>query len=124
MYVSAMVLMGGPNLIALPICFLIFISLSLLYERKNRFFIGDMKYNLIMYICTVILFASCGVATFLKIGSLATAFIALGGILFVISDNILFAFKYSKQPKNRENVELHVAYYLAQFLIALSIAFC
>ena len=82
-----------------------------------------MKNSLKLYIGIVILFAAMGIATFLKHGTLATACIALGGILFTVSDNILFAFKFSSRPRYRQNVALHIAYYLAQFALAFSILF-
>ena len=96
-------------------------ALCLVYESKKKFFIGDMRISLILYISTVIFFASVGVGTFLRLGTLGSALLAIGGILFAVSDNILFAFKFSEKPKYIQNIILHVAYYLAQLAIAWSI---
>ena len=123
LYILSMIFIGGPNIIALPIAFAVICVISLLYENKKKFFVGEMKNSLKLYIGIVIFFAAMGVSTFLKLGTLATACIALGGILFTVSDNILFAFKFSSRPRYRQNVALHIAYYLAQFALAFSILF-
>ena len=122
-YVASIIFIGGPNIITLPIAFAVACVISLLYENKKKFFVGEMKNSLKLYIGIVIFFAAMGIATFLKHGTLATACIALGGILFTVSDNILFAFKFSSRPRYRQNVALHIAYYLAQFALAFSILF-
>lgn len=121
-YIASMLLMGGPNWIALAIVFAVLVLLSILYESRRKYLSVEIKNSLKLYISIVILFASVGIATFLKQGAIGTALLALGGILFVVSDNILFAFKCGARPRYLQNVVLHVAYYLAQFLIAWSIA--
>lgn len=82
----------------------------------------EIKNSLKLYIGIVILVTAVGVGCLLVRGTLGTALFALGGALFTVSDNILFAFKFGNRPRYRQNVALHVAYYLAQFVIAWSIA--
>ena len=123
LYILSMIFMGGPNIVALVVVFALICGLSLFYENKKKFFVGEMKNSLKLYISIVIFFAAMGISTFLKFGTLATGCIALGGILFAVSDNILFAFKFSSRPRYRQNVALHIAYYLAQFMLAFSILF-
>lgn len=122
-YMGAMIfLLGGPNWIAVAVAFAVLVAISIFYEGKRKFFVGELKDSLKLYIGIVIFFASIGTATFLKAGTLGTALLAIGGILFTISDNVLFAFKLGKNSKYAQNIILHIAYYLAQFSIAWSIA--
>ena len=122
-YMATMIfLLGGPNWIAVAIAFATIILLSFLFEKKKNFYSCEYGTSLKIYISIVILFASIGVATFLKNGTLATSFLGLGGILFAISDNILFAYKLGKDSNFKQNIYLHATYYLAQILIAWCIA--
>lgn len=121
-YILSMLLMDGPNLIAAVIAFVALVLLSFAYNKRDKFFVVDVKDSLILYICIVVLFSAVGIATFLKQGTLGSALLALGGIMFVISDNLLFAYKYGVNSKFMQNIVLHVAYYLAQFFIAWSIS--
>ena len=121
LYILAMFLLGEPNVIALVISFLAIIVLCVLYERRRKFLVGKMKNSLMLYISIVIFFSAIGIATFIRRGTMGSALFALGGALFTISDNILFAFKFGARPRYYQNVALHIAYYLAQFMIAWSI---
>ena len=80
-----------------------------------------MKYSLMLYICVVIFMAATAIGVFFKQLTVGAGLFALGGILFAASDNILFAYKLSENPKFKQNIALHVAYYLAQIAIAFSI---
>lgn len=122
LYIASMIFMGGPNWIAVPIAFVAIIAISFYYGHKKKSFVGDIRNSLRLYIAIVIFFASVGISMFLKYGTFATLCLAIGGILFTVSDNILFAFKFSNRPRYKQNVALHIAYYLAQFMIAWSIA--
>ena len=121
-YMTAMIISGSINWIALVIAYAIILTLNFLYESKNRFYIGEMKVSLRIYMCVVVLFAAFGVAFFVGQPSLGRFFIALGGLLFAVSDNVLFAYKLHDNTRFDRNIALHVAYYLAQMLIACSIA--
>ena len=122
-YMGAMIfLLGGPSWIALAVAFVLMMAISFYYETKKKFFANELGGSLKLYISIVIFFASVGIGLFLKHGTAWAALLALGGILFTVSDNILFAFKLGKGAKFKQNIELHVAYYLAQFAIAWSIS--
>ena len=121
-YMTAMIISGSISWIALVIAYAIILTLSLLYESKNRFYIGDTRVSLRIYICIVALFAALGVAFFVGRPDIGRLLVALGGLLFVVSDNILFAYKFHDNTRFDRNIALHIAYYLAQLLIACSIA--
>ena len=121
-YMAAMIISGSISWIALVIAYAIILTISFLYESKNRFYVGEMKVSLRIYMCVVVLFAAFGVAFFIGQPSLGRLFVALGGLLFAVSDNILFAYKLHDNTRFDRNIALHVAYYLAQMLIACSIA--
>ena len=121
-YMTAMIISGSISWVALLIAYAIILTLSFLYESKNRFYIGEMKVSLRIYMCVVVLFAAFGVAFFVGQPSLGRLFVALGGLLFAVSDNVLFAYKLHDNTRFDRNIALHVAYYLAQMLIACSIA--
>ena len=70
----------------------------------------------------LLLFAALGVAFFVGRPDIGRLLVALGGLLFVVSDNILFAYKFHDNTRFDRNIALHIAYYLAQLLIACSIA--
>ena len=121
-YMAAMLFIGGINWIALIISYPILLGLGFLYESKNNFYVGDKKNSLKLYISVVLLFSAFGIASFVQGPSLGTAFIALGGLGFAVSDNLLFAYKLHDNTKFYRNIALHVAYYRAQMFIACSIA--
>ena len=122
LYMIAMFLINGVNIIAVIASFVILVLLCVIYENRKKFLVGKLKNSLKLYIGIVALFAAISISAFLKRGTLGTALFALGGALFTVSDNILFAFKFGARPRYRQNVALHIAYYLAQFVIAWSIA--
>ena len=122
LYMLAMIMLGDVNIIAVAVSFVLIVILCVIYEKRKNFLVGSLKNSLKLYISIVILFASLGVATFIQRGTIGSALFALGGALFTISDNILFAFKFGNRPRYRQNVALHIAYYVAQFVIAWSIA--
>ena len=97
-------------------------ALSLVYEKYRKFLLGDMKIPLSLYLGIVIFMAAAAIGVFFNRFTLGAGFFALGGILFAVSDNILFAYKLGEKPRFLQNVALHAAYYIAQILIAFSIA--
>lgn len=121
-YILSLIMLGGTNFYAVAASFLIITLLCVIYENRRKFLVGKMKTSLKLYIGIIVLFTAIGIGTFLKRGTLGTALFALGAALFTISDNVLFAFKFGARPRYYQNVLLHIAYYLAQFVIAFSIA--
>lgn len=121
LYIIALFSNGELSAVALIVSFVVLATLSMIYERYRKFYKGSMKYSLMLYICVVIFMAATAIGVFFKQLTVGAGFFALGGILFAVSDNILFAYKLSENPKFKQNIALHVAYYLAQIAIAFSI---
>lgn len=121
-YMAAMLLLHKTNYYAMAACLVVLVLLCVIYENQRKFLVGKMKNSLKLYIAVILLFTALGVGTFFEKGTLGTALFALGGALFTISDNVLFAFKFGNRPRYYQNVVLHIAYYAAQFTIAFSIA--
>lgn len=121
-YVLALLLLGKMNWIMLVVCFALGASLSMLYEKRKKFLSNDMKRPLAMYLGIVIFMMSAAAGLLFKSATLGAGLFTLGGILFTVSDNILFAYKIGEKPDFKQNIVLHIAYYLAQFAIAWSIS--
>ena len=121
LYIIALFSSGELSVVALIVSFVVLATLSMIYERYRKFYKGSMKYSLMLYICVVIFMAATAIGVFFKQLTVGAGLFALGGILFAVSDNILFAYKLSENPKFKQNIALHVAYYLAQIAIAFSI---
>ena len=121
LYILALFLIGKLSVAVLVMAFAFVITLSAVYEKRRNFLVGDMKRPLVLYLGIVLLVSAVTVSVFCAKGTLGAGLFALGGILFAVSDNILFAYKLGEKPRFLQNVALHVAYYLAQFSIAWSI---
>ena len=123
LYITSLILLGGVSWIAMIVTLLSLMALGGWYSKRRGFLAGDTKVMLTLYLGIVISFAAVAVGVFIKRPTFGTGLIAIGGLLFAVSDNILFAYKLGEKPKFRQNIALHVAYYLAQFSIAWSILF-
>ena len=121
-YIGALLTLAKFNVVAVGVAFLVMALISALYGRSKDYLPTHSRPKLVLYLGIVVMFASVAMGSFLVRGALCTALLALGGILFVVSDNILFAYKYGKNPQFSQNIILHIAYYLAQFAIAWSIS--
>ena len=108
--------------IVLPVL-LIGLLLSLVYARKSGTDVKEKTPLAAVYIALVLLMASTAVSVAFMTGTLSGVLFALGGILFSLSDNILCAYCYGKNPVWKMNRDLHVTYYGAQLAIAWSILF-
>ena len=122
LYIIALLLIGEVSLVAVAVCFVILEAISLMYERQRKFLSGDIKIPLALYLAIVTMMGAVAFGLFVKRGTLGAGLFAIGGVLFTASDNILFAYKLGEKPKFLQNILLHIAYYLAQLLIAWSIA--
>ena len=121
-YVVALFLRGGVSWILLAVSFIIAAAVSIIYEKRKRFLSPEMKKPLVLYLGIVIFMMATAIGSFFGHLTAGTALFALGGIMFVVSDNILFAYKYGREPRFSQNIILHVAYYVAQLAIAWSIS--
>ncbi len=123
LYTISLLLVDRVNWILVVIFALLSIGLGGIYSKRKGFLEGRMKLPLTAYLGVVIIVTAVAVGLFAHRISLGAGLFALGGALFVVSDNILFAFKLGEKPFYLQNIALHIAYYLAQFSIAWSIAF-
>jgi uncharacterized membrane protein YhhN len=122
-YVVALFMRGTISWIGLALTAVLLAALTVIYARKTKYFIPEMRRSTSLYFFIVIAFASVSAGAFFGGFEPFALLFAMGGLLFAMSDNILFAYKLGKNPKFSQNIILHVAYYLAQFSIAWSIAF-
>lgn len=113
---------GRFSLWTLPILALLLLC-SGLYARRKESNAGDMHLNAVMYICLVCCMGAvtCGAA--LARPDLSSALFALGGLSFVVSDNILCAHYFGNDSRFLLNWLIHISYYGAQLLIAWSVFF-
>ena len=121
-YILALFNLRAPNVLSMIISFVIIAALCLLYNHKRQFLAGNMKISLSLYLSALVLVASLAIGVFVERVTLGSALFAIGGVLFTISDNLLFAYKFGKEPRFLQNIALHATYYLAQILFAFSIA--
>lgn len=122
LYIPALVMLGEISWTAVIIAFGLMVSLSLFYESHRGFLAGKTQIPLSLYLGIVTFMGTIAIGVFFKRFTLGAGLFAIGGILFALSDNILFAYKFGNKPKIIQNIALHVAYYIAQLLIACSIA--
>lgn len=123
LYIVSLFLLGKISWIALIISAVLIVALGGFYEKRRKFLTADMKAPLTIYLGIVVFVTALAIGVFVKQGIAVAGLLAIGGALFTVSDNILFAYKLGENPKFKQNVVLHVAYYLAQFAIAWSILF-
>lgn len=113
---------GRFSLLTLAVLALLLLC-SGLYARRKESNAGDMHLNAVMYICLVCCMGAvtCGAA--LARPDLSSALFALGGLSFVVSDNILCAHYFGNDSRFLLNWLIHISYYGAQLLIAWSVFF-
>lgn len=99
------------------------LALAALYARKNRADAGGLRVPAAIYIALVTVMGSMACAAAWDGFSAGTLLFALGGMGFVISDNILISFTFGRDSRFFLNVLLHGSYYAAQLCIAWSILF-
>lgn len=122
LYIPALLMLGEVSWISVAVSFFLMFGAALIYESRRRYLRGQMKIPLALYLAIVTFMGAVSIGVFVMRGSFGAALFAIGGILFPLSDNILFAYKLGEKPRFVQNVALHAAYYLAQILIAWSIA--
>lgn len=96
---------------------------SWLYARRKESHAGDMHINALLYICLVCFMGAVTCAAAAAKPDLSSALFALGGLCFVVSDNILCAHYFGNDQRFLLNWLIHISYYGAQLLIAWSIFF-
>lgn len=113
---------GEFSLWALPILVLLLLC-SGLYARKKESNAGDMQPKAVAYIALVCFMGATACAAAIARTDISSLLFALGGLGFVISDNILCAHYFGNDRRFLLNWLIHISYYGAQLLIAWSIFF-
>ena len=121
-YLTALFLHGNIRFVHFASSLIVMIVLGIIYNKRRSCLRGNIKIPLALYLLVVSLVGATAYGAFFGHFTLGTALLTAGGMLFTLSDHILFAYKLGENPKFRQNVILHIAYYLAQLLIAWSIA--
>lgn len=101
--------------------FALWMGLSGIYAHKREFRTGKMKILNTLYIGIVSCVSALAVTAAYLRPDAGSVLLALAGILFLISDNILSAFTFGNIKTRTMDIVLHVTYYAAQILIAWSI---
>ena len=122
-YMKALYDLGTISLITLIPIFLIGMTVANIYGKKHSSNAGPLQIPAVLYMVLVIFMGSVAVSAFLGVPSIGLLLFAIGGVCFGVSDNILFAHCFGKNPTWSMNVWVHVTYYAAQLLIAWSILF-
>ena len=122
-YMKALNDLGSIQLITLLPVFLIGVAIANIYGKKQGSNAGPLQIPAVLYMVLVIFMGSVAVSAFLGAPSIGLLLFAIGGICFGVSDNILFAHCFGKNPTWSMNVWVHITYYAAQLLIAWSILF-
>jgi uncharacterized membrane protein YhhN len=120
-YMKALYDLGSIRLLVLLPIFVIGVAIANLYGKEHGSNAGPLQPAGLAYMVLVIFMGAVSISTFLGAPGIGLALFAIGGICFGVSDNILFAYCFGKQPKWRMNVWVHITYYAAQLLIAWSI---
>ena len=115
-------LQSGLLLPSLPI-FLILVLLSELFARKSGFSQGNMHIPGLFYIGVEGVMCALALSAYGKNPTLGTGLFALGGISFLVSDNLLCAFSFGSLRNSFTDRLLHATYLMAQLFIAWSIFF-
>lgn len=120
-YLAALFLVGKTRFLPLTVCLVIMIALGLIYDNRRKYLRGSTMVPLALYLLVVSFVGATACGAFFGNLTLGTLLFTIGGLLFAVSDHILFAYKLGDNPQFRQNVILHISYYLAQLLIAWSI---
>lgn len=94
---------------------------SLLYGKMQKTDGGSMKFMLIGYIILLSALNACAWGAVPGLLSAGSLILSAGTLLFLISDNFLFAYCFS--PRNTHGMyrAVHITYYAAQLCIAASL---
>ncbi len=123
LYILALRLICTLNVAVILLVFVLGALLSFWYAKKTGIDVGEKTPFAVAYIAVVLLMASVAICAAIRSSSVCGWLFAVGGILFSVSDNILCAYSFGRNPIWKMNRDLHIAYYGAQIAIAWSILF-
>ncbi len=101
---------------------LLVIAMLLGYQnsKKNDLKMGKLYFPLAGYYAFVCFMGVSAVGAAVLNFSIGTLLFGIAGVSFIISDSILSVQCFSGNPTNGKNRAVHITYWLAQFLIALT----
>lgn len=94
--------------------------IELINSKKHRLDMGKMFLPLGFYAAVVCFMGCSAIGVCCLRFSVGTLLFAIAGVCFIASDSILSVQCFSDHPSNFKNRLLHVFYWLAQLLIALT----
>jgi len=117
-YVAAFYqLPNGPNAIYSAIPFVIYFAI---FMRILWYSLGAMKIPVIIYALTITMMGRFAMNRFLNLETIESALAFAGALIFIISDSFL-AYDRFKKPILHKYIYVLSTYFLAQWLIAMSI---
>lgn len=111
---TSVFLEGIPNLLVVLILFGIAVSLSLVYLKTRKTDAGSIHKSAIFYVCLLSLMCSVMISRVIFAPNLPNLLFALGGLGFILSDNILLVYNFGEKRDWWLNELVHIAYYGAQ----------
>ena len=99
------------------------LALSGVYNYRKDTNAGNMQVPGMIYMAVVAFMGALAVSVAIHAPGVSTLLFAIGGVLFIISDNILCAYSFGSERRFGANIGIHATYYAAQLLIAWSIFF-
>lgn len=120
---TSVILGGFPNPLVLVILFGIAFVISLVYLKTRKTDAGQIQKSAIFYISLLSLMCSMMIARGIYSPSLPNLLMALGGVLFIVSDNVLLVYNFGEKRDWWLNEIVHIAYYGAQILFGWAIIF-
>lgn len=122
-YISALLSLGPFSLGLAGIILLGGLALSGFYMLLRKPDAGRLQLPGVLYIALVVSVSAVACAEAAADPGVGRIMFAIGSVCFVVSDNILCAFSFGNKREQYMNSALHIAYYAAQLLIGLSMAF-
>jgi uncharacterized membrane protein YhhN len=107
----------GPNALYSAVPFVLFFAL---FMRILWYSLGAMKIPVIIYALTICTMGRFAMNRFLNLETTDAALAFAGALIFIVSDSFL-AYDRFKKPIPRKDIFILSTYFLAQWLIALSI---
>ena len=99
------------------------LALSGVYNYREGTNAGKLQIPGMIYMSIVAFMGALAVSVAIHAPGVSTVLFAVGGVLFIISDNILCAYSFGSENRFGANIGIHATYYAAQLLIAWSIFF-
>ncbi len=96
------------------------LALEYINSKRHSLKLGRLYVPLGIYCALVGFMGSSALSTVFWHFNIGTLFFAIAGVCFIVSDSILSVQSFSDHPSNGKNRTLHLLYWTAQLLIALS----